>query len=241
VQLADNGLVAVSALTQARSTQGFHAILMDVQMPVMDGFTATRVIRKELGMDKIPIIAMTANAMASDREECLNAGMNDHIGKPFDLNHLVQLLLRTTGFEPLAAPAAHIGAAPALPVPSNGGAMDAKAVLIDVDKALGQLGDLKDLYLELAIQFEQDLLNVVPEYRRALSASLLPDAERQMHTLKGTAATLGAMPLSRLAADLETVCRDSTRPDSALAREAELAELVDASLAALRLATKALV
>jgi CheY-like chemotaxis protein len=241
VQLADNGLAAVSALTQARSTQGFHAILMDVQMPVMDGFTATRVIRKELGMDQIPIIAMTANAMASDREECLSAGMNDHIGKPFDLTHLVELLLRTTGFEPVAAPAAPIDEAPVLPAPSSGGAMDAKSALIDVDKALGQLGDLKDLYLELATQFEEDLRNVVPEYRRALSASLLSDAERQMHTLKGTAATLGAAPLSRLAADLETVCRDSTRPDRALAREAELAQLVNASLDALRLATKMLV
>jgi HPt (histidine-containing phosphotransfer) domain-containing protein len=129
---------------------------------------------------------------------------------------------------------------PALPAGAAGGALDGRPAIMDVDKALGQLGGLKDLYLELATQFEEDLRNVVPEYRRALSASRLPDAERQMHTLKGTAATLGAMALSRLAADLETVCRDATQPDSALAREAELAELVHASTAALRLATQAL-
>jgi signal transduction histidine kinase/CheY-like chemotaxis protein/HPt (histidine-containing phosphotransfer) domain-containing protein len=241
VQLADNGLVAVSALTQARNGQGFDAVLMDVQMPVMDGFTATRVIRKDLGLDQIPIIAMTANAMASDRDECLNAGMNDHIGKPFDLTQLVQLLLRSTGFKPLEASADPVDELPTLQAGATGGTLHAKPDIMDVDKALSQLGGLTDLYLELATQFEEDLRNVVPEYRRALTAARLPDAERQMHTLKGTAATLGAMALSRLAADLEAVCRDATRPDSALAREAELAELVNASMAALRLATRKLV
>ena len=67
---------------------------MDVQMPVMDGYTATRAIRQDLGHTTLPIIAMTANAMASDREACLAAGMDDHIGKPFNLDELVTMLLR---------------------------------------------------------------------------------------------------------------------------------------------------
>lgn len=74
------------------------------------------------------------------------------------------------------------------------------------------------------------------EYRRALSASVLSDAIRQMHTLKGTAATLGVMPLSLLALDLERVCKESTQPAEALAREPELAEMVGASIKALRVA-----
>jgi two-component system sensor histidine kinase/response regulator len=68
-----------------------------VQMPVMDGYAATRAIRQELGLTALPIIAMTANAMASDRAACLEAGMNDHVGKPFELDHLVATLLRLCG------------------------------------------------------------------------------------------------------------------------------------------------
>ncbi len=239
VQLADNGLVAVSALQQAVHASAFDAILMDVQMPVMDGFTATRVIRNELKMQTVPIIAMTANAMASDRQECLSAGMNEHVGKPFDLNYLVALLLRTTGFTP--ATDAHGGDKLALPEAAYASATpDPYGPLIDVDIALSQMDGLQDLYVDLAMQFEQELLSVVPDYHRKLSAALLADAARQMHTLKGTAATLGAMPLSRLAAELEKLCKTATQADGPLAREAELELLVNASIAALRLAVSRL-
>ncbi len=92
VELADNGMLGVAAVAQASKTTPFDAVLMDIQMPVMDGFAATRAIRTELGLNQLPIIAMTANAMASDREDCLTAGMDEHVGKPFDLGHLVKLL-----------------------------------------------------------------------------------------------------------------------------------------------------
>jgi PAS domain S-box-containing protein len=94
VTLADNGQLGVAAV--ADSETPFDVVLMDVQMPVMDGYAATRVIRQELGLTSLPIIAMTANAMASDRAACLAAGMNDHIGKPFELDQLVAMLLRYT-------------------------------------------------------------------------------------------------------------------------------------------------
>ena len=95
VTLADNGQLGVAAVVDAAVL--FDAVLMDVQMPVMDGYAATRVIRQELGLTTLPVIAMTANAMASDRAACLEAGMNDHVGKPFDLDHLVVMLLRYAG------------------------------------------------------------------------------------------------------------------------------------------------
>jgi len=93
VTLADNGALGVAAVAQALQSTPYDAVLMDIQMPVMDGFAATRAIRTDLGLSQLPVIAMTANAMPGDREECLTAGMNEHIGKPFDLRHLVCLLL----------------------------------------------------------------------------------------------------------------------------------------------------
>jgi two-component system sensor histidine kinase/response regulator len=74
----------------------YDAVLMDMQMPVMDGIAATRVIRSDPRFETLPIIAMTANAMAADREKCLDAGMNDHIGKPVDPDELFSVLLRCT-------------------------------------------------------------------------------------------------------------------------------------------------
>jgi CheY-like chemotaxis protein len=94
VTLADNGQLGVDAVVAEQPP--FDVVLMDVQMPVMDGYAATRVIRQELGLTALPVIAMTANAMASDRAACLAAGMNDHVGKPFELDHLVAMLLRYT-------------------------------------------------------------------------------------------------------------------------------------------------
>jgi CheY-like chemotaxis protein len=92
ITMADNGQLGVAAVAAAQPP--FDAVLMDVQMPVMDGYAATRAIRNELGLVALPIIAMTANAMASDRVSCLEAGMDDHVGKPFDLDHLVATILR---------------------------------------------------------------------------------------------------------------------------------------------------
>lgn len=97
VVLADNGQLGVDAIQQAVADgMGFDAILMDLQMPVMDGFEATRVLRQEPTLAHLPIIAMTANAMTSDRDACLAAGMNAHIGKPFNLAELTALLLQLT-------------------------------------------------------------------------------------------------------------------------------------------------
>jgi len=95
ITLADNGELGVDAV--ARTQPPFDAVLMDVQMPVMDGYAATRAIRVRLGLAQLPIVAMTANAMASDREAALQAGMDEHVGKPFELDHLVATLLRLTG------------------------------------------------------------------------------------------------------------------------------------------------
>ncbi|MCF8155035.1 MAG: response regulator [Rhodoferax sp.] len=95
ITLADNGQLGVAAVAAAKPP--FDVVLMDMQMPVMDGYAATSVLRQEMGLTTLPIIAMTANALVSDRAACLEAGMDEHIGKPFDLDHLVATMLRLTG------------------------------------------------------------------------------------------------------------------------------------------------
>jgi len=93
VVLAANGRLGVAAV----ASEPFDAVLMDIQMPVMDGYAATHEIRHTLGLKTLPIIAMTANALDSDRRDCLAAGMNAHVGKPFDVTHLVQVILQLAG------------------------------------------------------------------------------------------------------------------------------------------------
>ena len=90
--IAANGEEAVQLLQQA--PDNFDCVLMDVQMPVMDGYEATRILRKDPRFSELPILALTANAMSGDREICLNAGMNDHISKPLVPRDLYACIVR---------------------------------------------------------------------------------------------------------------------------------------------------
>ena len=94
VTLTNDGQEALDAIANADTP--FDVVLMDMQMPIMDGLTATRRIREHLDATTLPIVAMTANAMDADREACLEAGMNDHVGKPFNINSLIQVLHKVT-------------------------------------------------------------------------------------------------------------------------------------------------
>jgi CheY-like chemotaxis protein len=102
VSIASDGRQGVNAVASA--TRQFDVVLMDVQMPIMDGYAATQTIREKLGLKRLPIIGLTANAMAADRDACLQAGMSEHVGKPFNMAHLAALILKLTA-EP-ADPAA---------------------------------------------------------------------------------------------------------------------------------------
>jgi CheY-like chemotaxis protein len=205
VALAANGQQGVEAIVAAAASKQFDAVLMDMQMPVLDGFGATRVIRKQLQLVRLPIIAMTANAMASDRAECLAAGMNEHVGKPFDLDHLVHTLLRVTDFqatEPVVVAVQESALAPAnVAVPSA-----VEVPKLDVSDALARMDGMTALYVRLARQF----LDALPGQLAELHAALT-DARGQAtllaHTLKGTAALLGVTPLSQAAAALEKLCK----------------------------------
>ena len=145
VETAGDGRQAVERL--AAEPDGFAAVLMDVQMPVMDGHEATRVIREDLGLKTLPIIAMTAHAMASERRRCLASGMNDHLPKPVDPARLIALLGRWIGghgqppSRPPAAPVQH--SEPLVPdIPG-----------IDTREALLRMSRSRDLLVKLLLSF----------------------------------------------------------------------------------------
>jgi CheY-like chemotaxis protein len=226
VSIAVNGLLGVEAV--ANASRAFDAVLMDIQMPVLDGYGATGEIRKQWSPHDLPIIAMTANAMASDRAACLAAGMNDHIGKPFDMNHLVHVLLRCVGR------ATH-GADVAPPV-LNAAKDDAELPLLDVDHALQRLSGLDSVYLRIAEEFKRLLETAPHEFRALAQGGALQPLALQMHTLKGLAGTMGAMALSAHAARLERFCREAPAGFTALDHAASFEGLVVSTTEALELA-----
>jgi PAS domain S-box-containing protein len=201
VSLAANGRLGVDAV--AAAAPQFDVVLMDVQMPVMDGYGATKVIREELGLAQLPIIAMTANAMASDRDACLASGMNEHIGKPFDMTQLVSLLIKWTGLD--AAGGDEVSAmlvedparAPTLPqIPG-----------LDIATALARMSGMRTLYVRTARDFSRVLGDFTDELRQRLQGGESKAALMLLHTLKGNAGTLGVKELADMAAALEKCCK----------------------------------
>jgi two-component system sensor histidine kinase/response regulator len=199
VVVAENGAIAVEMAAQVP----VDLILMDMQMPVMDGLAATRCLReREQGGARIPILAMTANAMAGDRERCLEAGMDDHIAKPIDPEKLYAALLR---WLPAFAHQAEAPSEPPAPQPASPehGLEPLQALGLNAETALQRLMHnwqwYEDLLRSFARQGSQPMQNLVA----ALRAGQREEAHRHAHTLKGIAATLGAESLRELSARLE--------------------------------------
>jgi len=196
VTLAGDGREGVAAVASANPQ--FDVVLMDVQMPVMDGYMAATQIRQRLGLTELPIIAMTANAMASDRDACLAAGMNDHVGKPFDLDRLVSLVRGYAGRMrdgSLGVPPGHV-AKPAIPALPDAILETARACAIDLVAAVDRLGGRADVWARTAQSFELQLDALPNEFMDLLARAQWRDASRLMHTLKGVAGMLGATALA---------------------------------------------
>ena len=204
VQLAGHGQIAVDVLRA--DPDGFDVVLMDVQMPVMDGYTATRVIRQQLGLVELPIVAMTANAMASDREDCLAAGMNEHVGKPFDLEHLAQVLLRLSGRVAPEAPVQPERSFPTLAVP---GALRQRAqgLGVDLQAAMDRFMGKTALFQRMVSSFCKSAGQMDAQLRSCLAQDDRAGAMLALHSFKGLAATLGAQRLSERGAEGETLLK----------------------------------
>ncbi|HLP99041.1 MAG TPA: response regulator [Sideroxyarcus sp.] len=192
VGIADDGFEALQALQQ----ENFDAVLMDMQMPKMDGLEATRRIRTNPALAALPIIAMTANAMTGDRESCLAAGMNDYLSKPLHYQQLYATLARWTHRD---APFAE-QVATAEPTPG-----DASAIL-DAGNAMARMGGEK-LYLSMLAKFSPSQGQAVQAIRDALSINDRATAERLAHSLKAIAASVGAVSLTQAATRLEQAIR----------------------------------
>ena len=208
VEIADNGQLGVAAI--AAATPPFDAVLMDLQMPVMDGYTATRFVRQQLKLLDLPVIAMTANAMASDRAACLAAGMNDHIGKPIDLSDLVNVLnqhTRRTLNNDSDTPLFH----PPSPSP-NGNHTGADS--IDVDGALERLGGNTVLYAKVLQSYLLDVARQPDQLEALLQQGDRQGAHRLLHTLKGLSATVGADGLAAMAKAMELTVSGADAQDT---------------------------
>jgi len=202
VDLAENGEVALGMIRD----NDYDIVLMDMQMPVMDGIEATRIIRSEPRFKSLPIVAMTANAMESDRELCLEAGMNDHIAKPIDPDQLFGVLLRwihrAGGDGRIARGHA---AAPSANSHASDGPLDIQG--IEVRAGLKRTGGNRQRYEALLHKFAEQQAGTVESMKAALSIGDAATAERAAHSLKGAAGTLGAASLSEAAAEAETAIK----------------------------------
>ena len=227
VQLANDGQEAVAAVAQAQP--GFDAVLMDLQMPVMDGYSATREIRQRLALTALPIVAMTANAMASDREACLAAGMNDHVGKPFDLDHLVQVLRQHTGRAAAGRQRLH-GAAHLPPAVNDA----ARVAGVDLGAALRRLGGKLEIYQRVLTRFIDELEAMPALLQAQLAAGERQGATQLLHTLKGLAATLGATALAQEAARGEKRLRSGRGAGGSLPAAERLLAGLSAAITAAR-------
>jgi two-component system sensor histidine kinase/response regulator len=201
VDLAENGEIALRMIRQ----NDYDAVLMDMQMPVMDGVEATRVIRTDPRFANLPIIAMTANAMAADRMVCLEAGMNDHIAKPIDPDQLFGVLLRWMK-RPDGDGKVSDGARAQRPETGPQG-RELTVPGIDVAAGLKRTGGNRRRYESLLRKFAEQQANAGATIRAALANGDDATAERTAHSLKGAAATLGANALAEAAARAETAIK----------------------------------
>jgi len=212
---AVNGAVAVEMVKSG----SYDLVLMDIQMPVMDGLTATRLIRQssDQRVQQIPIVAMTANAFARDRQASLQAGMNDHLTKPIDPKELYALLQRWLPAQKQQA------APPSARVPDNDDiAIPNELPGIDLSTGLRYTGGNKQFYLSLLSGFAKRHANTEQQLRQNLAKEEHDKAVRLVHTLKGLSATIGANQLHELAVQLEAQLRDK---QPTLALEKMLTEL----------------
>ena len=206
VTVAENGQEGADRVF----AEPFDLILMDIQMPVMDGLTATRLIRADGRFRKLPILAMTAHAMSSDREKSLEAGMNDHLTKPISPNRLLEALLQ---WMPAGTEAEEVTAHAAIKAAPGQDSVPLRLPPFDIQAALVRTNGKPRLLRKIMFGFREKYANAGSELRRLTAARKTEEAERLAHSLKGVAATLEARKLSEAALAVEIAFRTGDTQD----------------------------
>ncbi|OBP16814.1 hypothetical protein A5320_05430 [Rheinheimera sp. SA_1] len=212
VDIAENGLLAIHRLQQQR----YDLVLMDIQMPEMDGLTACQHIRQQLLLTELPVIAMTAHAMASDIAKSKAAGMNDHLTKPIDPQQLYSTLLQYLPAEPHARrPAPIVATGPTLAEQQQWQQLN-ECSAIDADRALKNLGGKLSLYLKLIDDFQQEHQQQSSKLQSMFRHQQWQPLYLDIHSLKSTSAYIGAFEFSQLCQQFETTLSQQTATAEAL-------------------------
>ena len=230
VTVASSGRSGVTAAIDARPA--FDAVLMDIQMPDIDGYAATARIRRHDAMRSMPIIAMTANVLAEDKVACLAAGMNDHVGKPIDLDALVATLLRHC--PPPGGDGGPVSPGSVAQLLQIAPAALSAGINHDFDNALRQIGGNTALFRKMTAMFVRATAGLAADLQRQFLAEDKDAALRLLHTLQGTAGSVGARQLADYALRMEQQCRMAGSTRSLAFSADEFEALIRQSSTALR-------
>jgi polar amino acid transport system substrate-binding protein len=227
VDIANHGQEALDML----ANKEYDCVLMDVQMPVMDGFTATGKIRGNPHYVDLPVLAMTANATHEDRERSLDAGMNEHIAKPIRPQILFEALLKWIPhgeriLPEMANPDISDQAGSSLSAGDSGGALPVPIPQIegiDTHSSIERLGGSVESYIRLIEKFLDNQVDAIENFSQQIQHNDFETAERTAHTLKGVSALIGADKLRTISESLESSVRSEKVPD--LGKEIEEARV----------------
>ncbi|WP_320044499.1 response regulator [uncultured Desulfobacter sp.] len=214
VDVADNGCQAV----RMANADAYDLVLMDIQMPELNGLQATQEIRVTLDSKNLPIIAMTAHAMAGDREKSLAAGMQDHVTKPIDPDALYSALAQWIPEKKRNHPTKQ---EEGLKVHDNAGRTNVDIPIdlpgIDIDKGLRNVNDNQQFYRNLLFKFKRDYADAPQKIQKFIDREDFPEARRLAHSVKGLAGSLGASALQKAGQVLESGLRENKPVKATLA------------------------
>ena len=201
IDIAGNGLEAIESLQNMPESAPYSLILMDCQMPEMDGYQASRLIRAGKAGEHnktIPIIAMTANAMAGDRDKCLQAGMSDYVAKPVDPDNLLATIMKFLG-----------GVDSSMGKGGADNSENEKLLVWDKDSALNRIRGNEQLLLSLTEIYCKENTNQLNDLQQAIESEGYDQVYHLIHTLKGVAGNLSALKLQSILIRIEALAREN--------------------------------